>query len=71
MGLVTNLSIAGARFAKLEQHLIIAYFIASFDVQLSDKDGKAMPMEPRVGFNGYSLHKPRKPMYLKLTTRES
>lgn len=60
----------GMRFAKLEQNIITAYFIASFDFSLQDKNGRTLSEAPLVDFNGHSAHKPKTPQILKVTPRE-
>ncbi|KAL5115343.1 hypothetical protein ACEQ8H_006788 [Pleosporales sp. CAS-2024a] len=60
----------GMRFAKLEQNLITAYLIASFDFSLVDKNGVGLKEAPRVNMNAHSAHKPKNPPYLKMTRRE-
>ncbi|KAF2822855.1 cytochrome P450 [Ophiobolus disseminans] len=60
----------GMRFAKLEQNIITAYFVASFDFYLEDKRGKRMDVAPTIDFDRHSAHKPRIPQYLKVTPRE-
>jgi cytochrome P450 len=65
-----NVSAVGMRFAKLEQNIITAYFIASFDFHLSDKNGTRMHEAPMVDFNRHSAHKPKDPPYLKVTPKD-
>jgi sterol 14-demethylase len=60
----------GMRFAKLEQNIITAYFIAEFEFELTDKNGRPLPTVPKVDFNAYSATKPNPPMYLKYRLRE-
>lgn len=60
----------GMRFAKLEQNIIAAYFIASFDFHLQDKNGNKLTVAPLVDFNRHSAHKPSNPQILKITPRE-
>ena len=60
----------GMRFAKLEQNIITAYFIASFDFHLQDKNGTKLTVAPQIDINGHSAHKPKNPMFLKVTPRE-
>lgn len=60
----------GMRFAKLEQNLITAYFVASFEFILQDKDGITMTTAPLVDFDRHSAHKPTIPQYLKVTPKE-
>ncbi|KAF2846683.1 cytochrome P450 [Plenodomus tracheiphilus IPT5] len=59
----------GMRFAKLEQNIITAYFIASFDFSLQDKNGNTLTLPPRVDANRHSAHKPKIPQYLKVSPR--
>jgi hypothetical protein len=58
------------RFAKLEQNIITAYFVASFDFQLEDNRGRKMDVAPMVDFNRHSAHKPSVTQYLRVTSRE-
>lgn len=59
------------RFAKLENNLITAYFVASFDFHLEDKSGKKLDVAPMVDFNGHSAHKPKVPRYVRVTPLEN
>jgi sterol 14-demethylase len=61
---------AGMRFAKLEQNIITAYFLASFDFTLEDKSGRNLPTAPKVDQNGHSAMKPKDPPYLRVSVRE-
>ncbi|KAH8724461.1 cytochrome P450 6A1 [Phaeosphaeriaceae sp. PMI808] len=60
----------GRRFAQLEQNLITAYFVASFDFQLEDKHGDKMPAPPQIDANGHTAHKPKTPLQLRVTPKE-
>lgn len=60
----------GMRFAKLEQNIITAYFLASFNFHLVNKNGKRVDIAPQMDFNGHSAHKLREPHFLKLSPRE-
>lgn len=62
--------LVGMRFAKLEQNIITAYFIASFDFHLEDKRGNKIDVAPTIDFNRHSAHKPTIPQYLRVTPRE-
>ena len=64
-----DLSLVGMRFAKLEQNLITAYFVASFDFDLEDKRGNKISIAPSVDLNRHSAHKPAVPQYLRVTPR--
>lgn len=61
----------GMRFAKLEQNIITAYFIASFDFSLQDKHGNKLMVAPQIDFNRHSAHKPKIPQYLKVISKET
>ena len=64
---MANSSAVGMRFAKLEQNLITAYFIASFDFDLEDKRGNKMSDVVVMDFNRHSAHKPQKSHMLRVT----
>lgn len=66
---VADLSTVGMRFAKLEQNLITAYFIASFDFELEDKQGHKMSAVAPMDFNRHSAHKPKINHILRVTPR--
>ncbi|KAJ4359014.1 hypothetical protein N0V95_002550 [Ascochyta clinopodiicola] len=61
---------AGMRFAKLEQNIITAYFVASFDFSLEDESGRTLSIPPKVDQNGHSASKPKNPPYLRVSVRE-
>lgn len=62
----------GQRFAKLESNIITAFFLAYFDFEYSDKEGRTgegvKPTEFNV--NAHSAHKPSVPCCLKYRKRE-
>ena len=60
----------GMRFAKLEQNMIAAYFIASFDFQLTDRSGKPVSEVTVVDRNAHSAVKPKQRPYLKYWKRD-
>ncbi|KAF3011131.1 hypothetical protein E8E13_011429 [Curvularia kusanoi] len=60
----------GMRFAKLEQNIITAYFVASFDFGLEDEAGKKLAVAPKIDQNGHSACKPEEALYLRVTPRE-
>ncbi|KAH7409853.1 cytochrome P450 6A1 [Phaeosphaeria sp. MPI-PUGE-AT-0046c] len=60
----------GMRFAKLEQNLITAHFIASFDFELEDKAGNKMSDVVTMDFNRHSAHKPKMSHILRVTPRK-
>lgn len=60
----------GMRFAKLEQNIITAYFVASFDFSLQDRNGKTLTVPPQIDFNRHSAHKPKGNIFLKVTPLE-
>ncbi|KAL8281305.1 hypothetical protein RQP46_006339 [Phenoliferia psychrophenolica] len=59
----------GMRFAKLESNMILAYFVAKFDFQLTDAGGKALASLPPLDENAHSAVKPTTPVFLKYTQR--
>jgi hypothetical protein len=58
------------RFAKLEQNLITAYFLATFNCDLTDKNGTPLAQAPTVNFNNYSASKPESRPHLKYWLRQ-
>ncbi|KAI5365207.1 Putative cytochrome P450 [Septoria linicola] len=61
----------GVRFAKLENNMIVAFFLAYFDnIQLADKFGNLKAETSPVDRNGHTAHKPHEPMYLKYQLRQ-
>lgn len=67
---ITDTNTVGMRFAKLEQNIITAYFIASFDFEIQDKSGNKMTTAPLVDFERHSAHKPEILQFLKVTPKE-
>ncbi|KAK5120820.1 hypothetical protein LTR85_005887 [Meristemomyces frigidus] len=56
----------GMRFAKLENNLIVAFFLAYFDeIKLSDAKGNETTRIPPTNRNRHSAHKPDEKIYLK------
>lgn len=60
----------GMRFAKLEQNIIIAYFLAYFDFELCDHQGVTGLQPPEVNLNAYTASKPKQPVYVKYKVRK-
>ncbi|KAI4931311.1 hypothetical protein J4E85_003901 [Alternaria conjuncta] len=60
----------GMRFAKLEQNIITAYFIATFDFKLEDESGNVLTVAPLVDPNWHSAHKPKELQFLRVTTKQ-
>lgn len=60
----------GMRFAKLENNIIIAFFIAMFDIEISDKMGVEKREPPPVNFNKPSASKPDTNVYIKYKARK-
>lgn len=61
----------GMRFAKLEQNIITAYFLASFDFTLENEYGQKLDAAPKIDQNGHSACKPKNPPYLRVIVREN
>ena len=56
----------GMKFAKLENNVIIAMFLAYFDnIHLVDKYGKPTERIPEVNNNGHTAHKPKENVWVK------
>lgn len=60
----------GIRFAKLEQNLIIAYFLAYFDFELCDREGVTGVQPPDIDLNMHAASKPKQSIYVKYKLRE-
>ncbi|EMD60705.1 hypothetical protein COCSADRAFT_346074 [Bipolaris sorokiniana ND90Pr] len=60
----------GMRFATLEITMVTAYFVASFDFQLVDKNGNRLFKVPDDDFNRKQVQAPKIPPYVKFTSRE-
>jgi cytochrome P450 len=61
----------GMRFAKLEMSVVLAYFVAAFEFQTVEKDGRRMEKLPKVDQNGHAAMKPSRPVFLKAKERTS
>jgi cytochrome P450 len=59
----------GMRFAKLEQNIILAFFLAYFDFELVDKDGNSGVQLPKPAINDYSATKPKERVFVKYEPR--
>lgn len=59
----------GMRFAKLELNIIVAFFLAYFDFELCDKDGKPGVEPPPNEPNAYNACKPKERVFLKYKMR--
>ncbi|KAI1432137.1 cytochrome P450 6A1 [Xylaria sp. CBS 124048] len=63
----------GMKFAKLEMAFITAYFIATFDFELSDKDGNLSKPKSTPSMDMRHLHaakKPKENVYLRYKSRK-
>lgn len=56
----------GMRFAKLEQNIITAYFVAAFDFQLEDEHGTALAKMENGDIQAIANHVPEKPYFLRI-----
>jgi sterol 14-demethylase len=60
------------RFAKLEMALINAYFIGTFDFELSDKMGNSTTTPvPAVDRNAHTVRKSKEPIFLRYKPRKA
>ena len=58
------------RFAKLENNIILAFFLAYFkDLQLLDENERPVSQPPPVDLNSQSARKPKRKCYLKYAVR--
>lgn len=61
----------GMRFAKIENNLIVAFFLAYFDnLRVVDRSGKQVDRIPAVDRNRPSAHKPKERVFLKYDLRQ-
>ncbi|KAM0815388.1 putative Cytochrome P450 6A1 [Seiridium cardinale] len=61
----------GMKFAKLEMTLIIAYFVAEYDFELSDAQGNATSERPPpVNRNQNQAQKPSRPVFIRYSPRQ-
>ncbi|KAF2677482.1 cytochrome P450 6A1 [Lentithecium fluviatile CBS 122367] len=60
----------GMRFAKLEQNLITAYFLAYFDFHLEDEHGSKLAEPPEIDYNQHGPGRPKTKHFLKVTPLE-
>jgi hypothetical protein len=58
------------RFAKLENNIITAFWLAMFDYEIVDSDGKPTSEIPREDVNGFTAQRPKTPVYLKYVMRK-
>lgn len=59
----------GIKFAKLEQNIVVAFFLAMFYFELSDSDGNPVDSPPSVDLNMYSSWKPDDRIFLRVRAR--
>ncbi|THW45271.1 cytochrome P450 6A1 [Aureobasidium pullulans] len=59
----------GMRFAKLEQNIILAFFLAYFDFELADKNGNTGVKVPQSDSNNHAAVKPKERVYVKYRPR--
>ncbi|KAK4565693.1 hypothetical protein LTR86_003541 [Recurvomyces mirabilis] len=56
----------GMRFAKLENNIIVAFFLAYFsDIKLANADGSETTRIPETNRNNHTAHKPNEHVWLK------
>lgn len=59
------------RFAKLENNVIVAFFLAYFDeIRLTDAEGARVHRVPDCNLNNHNSHKPDKTILLKYKARQ-
>ena len=60
----------GMRFAKLEQNIIVAFFITMFDYDLCDRQGNVVSTPTSIDLNAFSACKPEPKVYLRYRLRD-
>lgn len=61
----------GMRFAKLENIVIVAFFLAYFDeIKVTDGSGKPLTRIPDCDINNHGTRKPNQQILLQLTSRK-
>ena len=60
----------GMRFAKLEQSLILAHFLAKFDFWLVNEQGLSTNQLPHLNINATAAEKPKDNVYVRFAVRE-
>ena len=60
----------GMRFAKLEQNIIAAFFVALFDFELLDHNLQVLAAPPPVNYNNWTAAGPEKKVHLRFKVRE-
>lgn len=63
--------IVGMRFAKLEQNIIVAFFITMFDYDLCDRKGNIVSTPTPIDLNAFAASKPNPKVYLKYRLRNN
>lgn len=58
------------RFAKLEQNIIVAFFIMMFDYDLCDQKGNIVSTPTPIDLNAFSASKPDPKVYLRYKVRK-
>lgn len=57
------------RFAKLEQNIIVAFFVTQFEYELCDRQGNAVRTPTPIDLNGFSACKPEPSAYVRYRQR--
>ena len=55
----------------MEQVLITVFWMATFDYELVDKEGRPTAKIPKSDQNGFSAHKPEPKIYFKYKLRDA
>ena len=64
---LTVIIIVGMKFARLEQNILVALFLATFEeFGLCDKNGAPVSEPPAIDLESYSSWKPEQQIHLKL-----
>ena len=58
------------KFAKLEQNIIVSFFLLMFDYELCDIKGNPVSTPTPIDLNAFSASKPEPRVYLKYRLRD-
>ena len=60
----------GIRFAKLEQYLIVAFFVTMFDYVACDREGNRITTPTPIDLNAFSARRPEPRVYLRYKLKD-
>lgn len=63
-------SCGGIRFAKFENNIAVVLFLATYDFELCDEQGRVLKNAPEYNVNSQSSSQPDSPAYIRIWPRE-